>query len=89
MVGTSWTYRYGPNDDYGNNINFITEFDANLLDWHYENGEYVEDHIIQMNYVYNAPNGVLSFRDEYRKFTIDGNKMFIFEGEEVITYLKQ
>ncbi len=91
LVGTSWIFHYGTSEiEEGITINFITEFDGHVVDWKYINGEYVEDYVTQINYVYNAPKGVITTRDGYSvNFIIDGNIMICYDREGPMTFLKQ
>lgn len=92
LVGTSWIYYYGSDRNEGSTIRFVSESVAYWTDWEYEHGEYVED-VDQVNYVYNAPNGVLTKLGRSMNFTINGNSLvlyLIFDGtSEVWTYNKQ
>ena len=89
LVGTTWMYYYNSSHDEGATIRFVSESVAYLSDWEYENGEYVED-VEQVNYVYNAPNGVLTSHGYAMNFTINGNDLVLYLGtSEVWTFIKQ
>lgn len=92
LVGTSWIYYYNSSRDEGSTIRFVSESVAYWSDWEYEHGEYVED-VDQVNYVYNAPNGVFTKSGHSVNFTINGNSLIltmIYDGvSETITYTKQ
>lgn len=88
LVGTSWTHYYGSNETEGSTIRFATETVAYWSDWEYENGEYVED-VDQVNYYYNAPNGVFTRSGRSVNFTINGNSMVVTNGSESSIYTKQ
>ena len=89
----SWTYYYGSDRNEGSTIRFVSESVAYWTDWEYEHGEYVED-VDQVNYVYNAPNGVLTKYGRSMNFTINGNSLVLYRifddgTSEVWTYNKQ
>ena len=92
LVGTTWTYYYSA--DEGSTIRFVTESVAYISDWEYEHGEYVEEDGDQVNYVYNAPNGVLYKSGRAINFTIEGNQLTIimedeYFGQEITIFIKQ
>lgn len=92
IVGTSWVYYYDYSQQEGSTIRFVTETVAYFSDWEYEHGEYVED-VVQLSYIYNAPNGVLYKNGGSLSFTINDDKLIISGvgdgGRESFIFTKQ
>lgn len=91
LVGTTWKCYHTQYE--GISIQFVSETVAYILRWEYEQGEYIEGVEEIMNYVFNAPNGVLYSSGKSISFTIDGNYLTLIvpaDGEtETMIFIKQ